>query len=166
MMRHGFALTVVGTLMVALVVAGCGGGVDRTPVAKVTCTVTVNGDPLPHGVITFTPDREAGTKGRPSSGGIKDGKVESLTCYKKGDGAIVGKHKVSIIASKPTSGASVSGHPSSNAASGAAVSKPGSGPKQPIPAKYNTKTTLTATVEAGKVNELTFDLKIQGFKAP
>ena len=148
----------LGSLAGALFLAGCGGQAGRSEVAKVKCTVTVNGEALATGSIMFTPDSKAGTKGRAATGAIKNGKVESLTCYEPGDGAIVGKHKVSITLAKTL-------------APGEPPPLPGSVPAargqgQTIPEEYNERTKLEATVEADKVNEFSFDLAIPGFKAP
>ena len=147
--------TMLVPVAVALMMMGCGGGAaDRDPVAKVTCTVTVNGQPLTTGLVTFKPT--AGTKGRGSSGRIKNGKVASLKCYGEGDGAIVGTHEVRINAVKAAAaaeGADPAGVPPTDIT-------------ELIPAKYNLKTTLTATVEAGKDNTFTFDLEIPDFKMP
>ena len=61
--------------------------------AEVNGKVTYKGKPVPHGTVTFIP--EAG--GPPATGEIKDGAF-SMTTYVRGDGAILGKHKVVIVA--------------------------------------------------------------------
>ena len=132
-------------LAAALMAMGCGGADDeRSPVAKVECTVTVNGQPLTKGSITFTPT--AGTKGRGSRGSITGGKAASLNCYKDGDGAIVGTHKVKISARKAAAATAVEGE------------VPAVSPEL-IPAEFNVKSTLIRTVKAGEVNKFTFDVK-------
>jgi hypothetical protein len=143
----------VVSLAVGAAMAGCGdGGAARSGTARVKGTVTVNGQPLAVGGISFLPDKQRQTKGRAAMGKIVDGKVEKMKTYDDGDGAIVGWHKVTIRSAKP---------------GGPVSSKPGAAPPkviQRIPARYNTATELTFEVVAGKVNEFKFDLKIPGFK--
>ena len=57
-------------------------------------TVTLKGAPLASGTIQFYP-----TDGHPAGGGVKDGKF-TLTTYDPDDGAIPGKHSVSVAAYK------------------------------------------------------------------
>lgn len=78
---------------------GCGRS-GQFPTAKVTGTVTVNGKPVEGAILTFYP--EAGKTAKAEAGkaamGITDaqGKFE-LSTYRQGDGAVVGKHRVSIV---------------------------------------------------------------------
>jgi hypothetical protein len=75
-------------LLVPLCIAvGCGGRPSRVPVSG---KVLVDGKPLESGTIIFVPDT-----GRQSSGLVKDGKF-TLGCFQADDGALVGKHKVSV----------------------------------------------------------------------
>jgi hypothetical protein len=80
---------------------GCGGANEYATV-PVSGTVTCNGKPLANGTINFTPmadqGRSAGNRGRVALGSTdKDGKFK-LTTYQNDDGAIVGKHTVTISA--------------------------------------------------------------------
>lgn len=82
-----------GALVVfALVLAGCGG--DRLRTAPVNGTVTYKGKPVPNGTVTLIPE-----SGGPSATGEigSDGKF-TMTTYSSGDGAVLGKHKVVIVA--------------------------------------------------------------------
>lgn len=81
-------------LFACAVVSGCSedkkGRVDTIPV---TGKVTVAGQPLKKGTITFVPVNATNT----ASGEIHDG-AYSLTTYSKGDGAPAADYKVSISA--------------------------------------------------------------------
>ena len=73
------------------VVVGCGGHGLETE--RVTGTVTLDGAPLTQGTVSFTPE-----KGRGATGQIASDGSFTLTPYKKGDGAVLGPHKVAVIA--------------------------------------------------------------------
>lgn len=83
--------------MIAMAVAvalavGCGDAQPKTAVVR--GTVTLNGKPVPRGTVTFLPDGG----GPPATGEIQpDGKY-ALTTFRSGDGAVVGKYKVMIVA--------------------------------------------------------------------
>ena len=74
-----------------VLLAGCGGagGLDT---ARVSGTVTLDGKPLTQGTVSFTPE-----KGRGATGQIASDGSFTLTTYKKGDGAVVGRHQVAIV---------------------------------------------------------------------
>ena len=77
--------------------AGCGYSPDLPPVAEVSGTVTLDGNPLPRGTVQFVPDESQGTTGAPGVGYIdSNGRYELSTAGVKG--AIVGKHKVAVVA--------------------------------------------------------------------
>jgi len=80
--------------LVLTVVAGAAEGCRRGPVVvPVSGVVEVDGAPLASGAITVVPDR-----GRAASGTIgKDGRF-TLTTFVPGDGAILGRHRVVVIA--------------------------------------------------------------------
>jgi hypothetical protein len=72
--------------------AGCGSGNMKT--AKVKGVITYKSKPVPSGTITFVPEGNAPS----ATGQIKpDGSFE-LTTYTSGDGAVLGKHTVMIVA--------------------------------------------------------------------
>ena len=71
---------------------GCGSS-DLIPVAG---TVTVNGQPLASGSVTYHPDAAKGNKSQDiASGEIKDGKYEMYTGNKRG--VAPGAYKVAVI---------------------------------------------------------------------
>jgi hypothetical protein len=117
--------------LVAAVALGCG----RSETVEVTGEVRFDGQPVPDGDILFFPQ-----DGHPVP---EPGKIEAGRYRLQ---AKPGSKKVQIRASKVPPGA---------------VSKAGEPPiaENYIPSRYNSETTLTAEVTAGKVNELNFDLK-------
>jgi hypothetical protein len=86
---HNIAL--VALALAAVVVAGCGGNDKKTAVVR--GTVTYNGKAVPNGTISFIP-----ADGRSATGEIEPDGSYTLTTYRKGDGAILGQHKVVIVA--------------------------------------------------------------------
>lgn len=112
---------------VALAFFGCSGS-DVPPLGTVHGVVTFDGQPYSSARVTFTP-----AKGRPSQGVTdSEGKYE-LTYLPKIKGAEIGEHTVSIQTNYQ------------------APENPDGGAPfvDPLPAKYNTKTTLKKTVEKG-----------------
>jgi hypothetical protein len=76
---------------VALLVAP-GSGCKRNPrVVPVSGTILYNGKPLPFGSVMFQPD-----KGQAAVGDIQADGSFKLSSYGPNDGAVPGKHKVSI----------------------------------------------------------------------
>jgi hypothetical protein len=78
----------------ALTLAGCGGGPDRPQTAKVTGKVLNNGQPVADAAVVFYPQVEGGA--RTSSGRTDASGAFTLDCFDKGDGAVLGKHKVTV----------------------------------------------------------------------
>jgi len=75
--------------------AGC----DRpgtAPTVKVTGAVTYNGAPIEGVSVGFIPD-----KGRPASGLTDDEGRFTLSTFRTGDGAVPGKHSVSVTEGPP-----------------------------------------------------------------
>jgi hypothetical protein len=80
------ALTTASALLV--LEAGC----SRNPrVVPVSGTVLYNGKPLPFGIVTFQPDQ-----GQSASGDVQPDGSFRLSSYKPNDGAVPGKHSVSV----------------------------------------------------------------------
>jgi len=83
----------IGLLIFTAVLAiGCDSRPARVPVSG---KVLIDGEPLTYGAVIFVP---AG--GRQSSGIIDGSGNFKLTCFEPGDGALVGKHQVQVIASQ------------------------------------------------------------------
>ena len=92
-------LSVVGVTTM-MTVAGCGDG--RPTRVPVSGSVMIDGQPLVEGNIKFVPE-----SGRPSAGTISTDGRFTLTCYDGSDGAIPGKHRVQVSASRILNGSKV-----------------------------------------------------------
>jgi len=133
-------------LLTTLAIGGCGGDTsapaDPFTRVAVSGTVTLDGAPLPEGMIQFDPT--PATKGPTATGEIHEGKF----AIEKPLGPVAGKYKVSI-----------SGRPPVKITE---QQEPGGTPKvtpDPVPSKYNTKTTLETDVPAEGSSTLEFALK-------
>lgn len=73
-------------------ISGCGNP-HELETARVEGVVSYNGTPITKGLVVFIP-----AKGKRATGKIDGEGRFSLTTYSDGDGAIVGAHKVGIIA--------------------------------------------------------------------
>lgn len=142
-----------GTLAL-FVVTGCGGGPDRPQTVPVSGTVTYNGEPVADANVTFYPE-----EGRPASGKTDaQGRFDSLTTFEPGDGAVVGKHTVTVNPSSEVSDEPIE--------SGEAYAVPGEGngggggDESSIPEKYRDKASSdqTFTVEEGGENDFSIEL--------
>jgi hypothetical protein len=95
-----------GTLLtgICLAVAGCGGG-SNFKTAPVSGTVRCNGTLITAGLVVFTPIPKPGTKtqetGRSATGIIQADGTFILSTYKDGDGAIIGRHRIQVMAPPP-----------------------------------------------------------------
>jgi hypothetical protein len=68
--------------------------------AVVRGKVTYKGKPVPHGSVTFMPTGS----GPSATGEIQSDGTYTLTTYSSGDGAILGSHKVMVVAMQDMSG--------------------------------------------------------------
>lgn len=112
-------------------ILGCGPAGPKT--ARVSGTITLEGKPLPKVGVTFLPTK----KGPIATGNTDENGQFTLTTVRKGDGAPIGSHKVTIGAAEE-------------------------GQKLPnIAERYGNPhtTNLIADVKAGEKNTFTFDLK-------
>jgi hypothetical protein len=127
-------------LVGVLLVIGCDSGGLKTAVVR--GKVTYQGKAVTSGTVTFVPD--AG--GPPATGEIQPDGTFTLTTYKTGDGAVLGKHKVFVVAMEDTSGKL----PEERKAL----------PAPTIPNKYTSLATSPLTAEVGdKDNTVQFDLQ-------
>lgn len=77
---------------------GCGGGSDDPSTASVSGKVTRNGQPVSGGSVMFSPVSSADKKqpGKPGAGDVGADGSYTLSTYNKGDGAVIGKHRVTF----------------------------------------------------------------------
>lgn len=86
----------IGALGCSLLLAGCA---DKGPkTASVRGTITYHGKRVPQGTVMFQP-----VDGPAATGNIRDG-VYVLKTFVSGDGAVLGAHKVTVIALEDQSG--------------------------------------------------------------
>lgn len=85
-MKQGKCLLAV----VVVVFVGCGRS-DLPELGTVSGTLTLDGKPLPHAIVNFTP-----TEGRPSRGETDDEGQYTLMYLTDARGALVGQHKVTV----------------------------------------------------------------------
>ncbi|NLF08182.1 MAG: hypothetical protein GX594_09415 [Pirellulaceae bacterium] len=123
--------------------SGCGSSLPKT--APVGGRVTYNGKPVVSGTIVFQP-----AQGRPAMGDIQPDGTYKLTTFESGDGALLGKHRVTIEARNASKPPPMEGPDASNAP-----------PKVEwlVPKKYSNadSSNLTAEVKSGQ-NNIDFDL--------
>ena len=133
----------------ALLLAMCGGCGSEVPLpdrAPVQGRVTLNGQPLTQGTVTFVPDTSRGTEGPIATGTIQpDGTYELSTAREAGDGAVVGFHCVRVQA---------------------VVGEPGAPGSLLVPPHYQNeqRSGLTAEVRAGQTNQV--DLPLESPSGP
>jgi hypothetical protein len=133
----------------ALLLSGCGPRAPET--ASVTGRVTFHGKAVDKGRIVFYP-----TEGRPATGTIGPDGSFRLTTFSEGDGALLGKHRVTIEA-KRLVGATIAKTFAEERAQPASISEPRV--EWIVPEKYAREDTspLTADVARGG-NTINFDL--------
>lgn len=129
-------------LMAVLLVAGCGDGrAARVPVGG---SVTVDGETLAFGSITFIPIKEGNKPTRAGGGPLRDDGSYQVTSFKPNDGLLKGKYEVMISGIEPISESAQRWH---------------------APRKYANTKTSGLTVEIVEENkELNFDLSWKGAK--
>ena len=127
-------------LVVCPLLAMCGFGCGRSDLpelAPVSGTITLDGKPCPKAIVLYSIQKENG--GRPSSG-LTDAEGHYELQYLDGvKGAHIGMNKVEVTTFWPDG-------------------EPGEGESESIPAKYNSKSTLTADVKDGRN---TFDFNLE-----
>jgi hypothetical protein len=129
---------IASMMLLVGVCAGCG---SRASVGQVQGKVTLDGSPLAAGAIATVPDA-----GRGAHGAIENGVFE-LGTFGENDGALIGTHKVAVVAYEQAKNA---------------------GPESPtgkllVPQRYTNPETsgLTIEVKAGEVNTPTLNLTSQ-----
>lgn len=84
------------------VAVGCGPGRDPNlpPTAPAGGQVIYNGKPIDHGAVTLHPVGE----GNPAVGALDENGKFTLSTYTRGDGAVLGSHKVTVDIPPPLDG--------------------------------------------------------------
>ena len=144
---------VVACSLMCLVCIGC--GPDGPELGTVTGQVTMDGQPLTNGLITFTP--EAGGR---SSIGKTDANGQYTLIWVEREGAEIGSHKVSVTTIKEAAAVEEMGSDSdayAQQAMGDTSAYDQAEVTEPIPARYNVSTELVEEVTSGSN---TIDLKL------
>jgi hypothetical protein len=128
-------------LLVLLVWTGCDGPTDDLPREPVWGSVRFEGKPVETGVIQFHP---SSGPGQTQAGAVIRGGSYSIP---RQEGPVPGSYRVVI--SSAVGAAAPAGPPGRELPP----------PKESIPARYNTKSGLTAEVKKGGDNQFDFDLK-------
>lgn len=137
-------------LLIGLAIVGCSGGEAPPELATVKGKVTVDGAPGAELEVVFEPQTKSTTKAQSVSGSGSSGTTDAAGNYElsylggANKGAVVGMHTVRVI--------NVAGGGPAGGATGAV-------PSVPIPATYNTESTLTFDVKKGENKDANFDLK-------
>jgi hypothetical protein len=134
------------TCALALAAAGCGQRADKWPREPVFGKVSLDGQPLESGEITFVP---TGGEGPASGGKITNGSYAIV----RADGPVPGPHRVSIYSARPT-GKKIKDEADPRVLYDERV--------ETIPDRYNALSQLTAKVKSGGGN--TFDFELAGQK--
>lgn len=134
-------------LLIIALVSGCSSGekakFTRNPLAG---TVTLDGQPLPKGTITFEP-APGETMATAGGAAIADGKFE----LSQESGLVAGTYRVFISSAEATESGGKSADDLMN--------NPPAPAKERIPDKYNTQSMLTAEITKDKKTTLKFELK-------
>ena len=130
-----------------LAALGCGGSADGLDRRAVTGTVTLDGAPLPSGMISFDP--ADGSPGAVSAGAVITDGSYSIPAD---SGPTPGKYKVSVRSSPSTPELAPDQAPGDEP-----PPKKGAD-KDLIPEKYNAKSTLTAEIPESGSQPINFEL--------
>ncbi|MEZ6035321.1 MAG: hypothetical protein R3C17_19685 [Planctomycetaceae bacterium] len=149
--RLGWLFIAIGATILATLQTGCGAteGPGRIPV---TGKVNLDDAPLSSGIIRFVPVDDAGGPGAATK--IVAGEFE----FSSDNGPVIANHRVEIEATDFQDFAI-----DDEAAFAAAAEATGRSPVavNPVPAIYNSRSTLTARVTDADGQSFTFDLKTQ-----
>ncbi len=141
--------TLLSTAVMGLAAIGCSGGtpIDDLPREAIAGKVTMDGQPLPAGVILFSPEGSSSEAVASANGQIENGEFS----IPRERGLVPGNYKVSIShTDQPEGHIKVE------------LKKPrqkATSYKELIPAKYNTKTELKETIPKGGKSDLKYELQ-------
>lgn len=137
------------------ILAGCGMGSQTPDLSPVKGVVTVEGQPVPEGQVTFVPDSTQGTRGPSFVGELQKNGTFSVRGPNGVEGAIPGTYQV-IIQSSGASSADLMKNMQTREYKASDFKR-----SRLIPLVYETpnSTPLKVIVEAEKPNEYAFDLR-------
>jgi hypothetical protein len=124
--------------MITMMAVGCGS--RRPGLGRVAGTVTLDGQPLAHGTLTFE------ARGlRPATARIVDGRIVEATTFRAGDGVPVGAHTIAVFAREAGVGTTASDPGTAGFAADGMVGR------SLVPRRYNHPATsgLSATIVGG-----------------
>ena len=126
-----------GMTILAVSLAGCGGGADHPPLGKVTGVITLDGHPLADADVTFQPEGE----GRAAVGTTDSQGHYELVYLNDEKGATIGTNLVSVTTFRD-------------------AADDGSTPEVPekLPSRYHSDSSVKVEVKKGS-NTFDFDLK-------
>ena len=98
--RFGLVRFSAAAFMTIIFFTGCGGSSNTKPTAAVSGTVKYEGNPVSGGVLIFSPigDSKNNQPGKAGEAVINPDGSFTVTTYKDGDGAVIGKHRVNYMA--------------------------------------------------------------------
>ncbi len=149
-------LLTVAFLLALTLTVGC--GPDRPETLPVSGRVTVDGKPLERGKVVFYPE-----EGRSSIGAIGTDGSYTLTTFETGDGALPGKHRVTIRSTRVTQPANL---PKSfeeelgTRADGPSMMDGKATLESLVPGRYSRRKTTPLTAEVAPGKE-TFDFSLK-----
>lgn len=133
----------VTLFLICLLIAGCSGSDVR--LGQVRGRVTMDGQPLPNVVVTFTP-----VAGGVASTGVTNAQGEYELVCSLGKGALIGQHRVSVRSQAPAAGPTREIRSDDPAYQyGGEESQAVAPPPEKIPARYNVNTQLMFEVKPG-----------------
>jgi hypothetical protein len=136
-------------LLITFFAIGCSSG-DALNRQAISGLVNVDGNPLKHGLIRFEP------QGTTTGPGVMAEILDGQFCFSKDIGPIPGTHRVEVEATQ-FHGFAID----NEAAYTAVVMQTGRSPlgRNPIPAAYNSNSTLTVFVQDSNDQTFPFDLR-------
>ena len=134
-----------GLLSLSLLLTGCGGS-DGPPTYRVSGKVTLDGQPITKGQITF---KDAAGQSKSMAADIQNGTYSFLST--------AGQKKIEITSLRKVEGKQhkFGGNPGDPIG----PNNPADIYEEAVPAIYNTKTTLEHEVKSSGTNQFNFDLK-------
>lgn len=139
-------------LLLAMMAAAGGCGGDGLPRQPLSGKVTLDGQPIESAVVTFTPTNTSGSS-TSAAAEVKSGSFS----ISRADGLIPGSYRVSISSTKEVP-AKPSRKKETDSVTGEEITPPSTTLAEALPARYNTRSELTAEVAEAGPNEFTFTL--------